>query len=87
MTLESLIERIGAERARADAGLPATVPLPFLGFALRALEGARSAHTAGDLEGETSALAPLARQISDSWPFTSKLGAEILEYTQDQRRR
>lgn len=87
MTLESLIEGIGAERARADSGQPAAVPDAFLDVALRALEAARVAHAAGDLEGETSALAPLAHQISDSWPFASTLGAEILEYVQARRRR
>jgi hypothetical protein len=79
MTLDRLIA--GTDAALAEVASNG-FPEPYLVAARRTL---LSAHEATDSEVRAQRLAPLAQQISDSWPHDSTLGMEILTYVQGLR--
>ena len=88
VSLDDLLATARAQRAGAGAVAPSgLVPEDLLTSALTALEHARTAHEAGDPQAELRHLEPLAHQISDSWPYASELGAEILGHVQGLRGR
>ncbi|MCJ1705538.1 hypothetical protein [Rathayibacter sp. VKM Ac-2926] len=78
-TLERLIQRT---TDAADDDLPPGVRAD----AHHTLTAALEARLRGDREAEAALLAPLARRISDSWPHTSTLGRDVLDYVQALRR-
>jgi hypothetical protein len=79
MSLDRLVA--STETALADLS-SSRLSEPYLVSALRALQSAREAP---DDEAAARRLAPLAHQISDSWPHDSMLGSEILAYVQSRR--
>ena len=76
MTLDRLIASTDTALAEVPSG---RVPEPCLIAARRTLMSARDAPDSGV---RAQRLAPLAQQISDSWPYDSTLGVEILTYVQ-----
>ena len=79
MNLDRLIA--GTEAALAKVA-SSSFPEPYLVAARRTLLLAREAT---DNEVRAQRLAPLAQQISDSWPHDSTLGMEISTYVQGLR--
>lgn len=75
--LDRFLARLDEEGARDG------LPQGAVEAARLALARARDAH---DPEERTAALAPLARQISDTWPHASTLGRDVLGYVQGLRR-
>lgn len=86
MTLERLIAAVESEMARASDSSVEQVPAPLLEAARRSLLDAQNELSKGNPDGEAALLAPLAHQISDSWPSPSELGAGILSYIHGRRR-
>jgi hypothetical protein len=73
--LENLVARVAAEEA-----MPMQVVAPVL-TALRAAQA-----SAGGSDAERYGLESAAHVVSDTWPTTSALGADILAYVQACRR-
>lgn len=87
MTLDRLIASVKSELDLAQDSSTGHVSAPLLESARQSLESAQDQLAMGNTEGELTQLAPLAHQISDAWPYTSELGATILGYIQERRRR
>lgn len=79
MTLDQLIASTESALAQTASS---SVPEPYLVSARRTLLSAREVKDSGV---RAQRLAPLAQQISDSWPHDSTLGIEILTYVQGLR--
>ncbi|QZQ53817.1 hypothetical protein KZI27_10600 [Curtobacterium sp. TC1] len=73
--LENLVARVVAERA---------MPMQMVAPVLTALHAAQA--SAGGSDAERYGLESAAHVISDTWPTTSALGADILAYVQGRRR-
>jgi hypothetical protein len=73
--LENLVARVAAEEA---------MPMQLVAPVLTALHAALASAAGSD--AERYGLESAAHAVSDTWPTTSALGADVLAYVQRRRR-
>ena len=85
--MDGLIQRLTNAIAEYDSARESDAALATMHSVRRALTRARMARDAGDEPAYLENLEVAAYQISDSWPYDSALGSDILGYIQGLRRR